>query len=157
MVTADSDGQHAAEDVYHLVEEAGNYPDSLILGARDFAFLGVLAKSWVGNRFSSFLFEVLYGQKLSDTQTGLRAFGPQLLDLMLQVKGCRFEYEIQMMISCVQQGVPLITRPIQVIYEENNAGTHFKPLGDSLRVIGTLLSNFIFFNEDFQWMKKSVK
>ncbi|QIB68971.1 glycosyltransferase [Aminipila butyrica] len=145
VVTADSDGQHAAEDVYQLVKEAGKYPDSLTLGVRDFAILGLPTKSWVGNRFSSFLFEALYGQRLCDTQTGLRAFCPQLLDFMLQVKGARFEYEIQMLISCVRSGVPLITKPIQVIYEDNNAGTHFKPVGDSLRVVGTLLSSFMLF------------
>lgn len=146
VITVDSDGQHAAEDVYRIAREAEKHPDSLVLGVRDFAVSGVPPKSWVGNRFSSRLFEALYGQKLCDTQTGLRAFGPQLIGHMLQVKGCRFEYELQMLISCVKKGIPLVTVPIQIIYEDGNAGTHFKPVRDSLRVMGTLLSDFLRFS-----------
>ncbi|RKN85949.1 glycosyltransferase [Paenibacillus ginsengarvi] len=142
VVTADSDGQHAAEDVYRLAEEAGRHPDALLLGVRDFSKEGIPPKSLLGNRISSLMFAALYGKRLSDTQTGLRAFGPQLLTYMQGVRGSRFEYELQMLISCTQSGIPIHTLPIQVIYENGNAGTHFKPIRDSARVMGVLFSNF---------------
>ncbi|QOS81893.1 bifunctional glycosyltransferase family 2/GtrA family protein [Paenibacillus sp. JNUCC31] len=145
VVTADSDGQHAPEDVYRLAKETRRHPDALVLGVRDFSEGGIPPKSLLGNRMTSSIFAMLYGKKLSDTQTGLRAFGPGLLAFMQDVRGTRFEYELQMLISCIQSGIPIHTMPIQVIYENGNAGTHFKAIQDSARVMGVLFSNFLRF------------
>ncbi len=145
VVTADSDGQHAAEDVYRLAKEAGCHPDALVLGIRNFSGGGIPPKSLLGNRVTSFIFALLYGKQFSDTQTGLRAFGPRLLPFMQGVRGSRFEYELQMLISCIQSGIPIHTLPIQVIYENGNAGTHFKAIRDSARVMRVLFSNFVRF------------
>lgn len=145
VVTADSDGQHAPEDVYRLAKETRRHPDALVLGVRDFSEGGIPPKSLLGNRLTSSIFAMLYGKKLSDTQTGLRAFGPGLLAFMQDVRGTRFEYELQMLISCIQSGIPIHTMPIQVIYENGNAGTHFKAIQDSARVMGVLFSNFLRF------------
>ncbi|MFS0917770.1 glycosyltransferase [Brevibacillus sp. 179-C 1.1 NHS] len=145
VVTADSDGQHAAEDVYRLTEEAKRHPDALVLGVRNFSSGGIPPKSLLGNRITSFIFALLYGKKLSDTQTGLRAFSSRLLTFMQGVPGSRFEYELQMLISSIQSGIPIVTLPIQVIYENGNTGTHFKAIRDSARVMGVLFSNFLKF------------
>lgn len=145
VVTADSDGQHAAEDVYRLAEEARRHPDALVLGVRNFSEGGIPPKSLLGNRITSIFFAMLYGKRLSDTQTGLRAFSSRLLTIMQGVRGSRFEYELQMLISCIQSGIPIHTLPIQVIYENGNAGTHFKAIRDSARVMNVLFSNFLRF------------
>lgn len=145
VVTADSDGQHAAEDVYRLAQEAKRHPDALVLGVRDFSTGGIPPKSLLGNRVTSFIFKMLYGKQLSDTQTGLRAFGSQMLSFMQDIRGTRFEYELQMLISCIQSGIAIHTLPIQVIYENDNAGTHFKAFRDSARVMRVLFSNFLRF------------
>lgn len=145
IVTADSDGQHAAEDVYRLARESMLQPEALTLGVRDFSKGGIPPKSLVGNRIASSMFALLYGKQLSDTQTGLRAFGPQLLPFLQSIRGSRFEYELQMLISCVQAGVPMATLPIQVIYEHGNAGTHFRAVQDSLRVMRVLFTGFLQF------------
>lgn len=146
LVTVDSDGQHAVEDVLRIMELSERNPHALSLGVRDFTTSGVPVKSLIGNRFVSFVFAALYGRRISDTQTGLRAFGVPLLEFMLEVKGERFEYEMQMLIACVQAGIPMRMLSIQVIYENSNEGTHFKPFVDSVRVIGTLSSNFLRFS-----------
>lgn len=146
IITVDSDGQHAVADVVRIAALSKQEPNALVLGVRDFAVEGVPAKSLLGNRFTSFVFAALYGRRLSDTQTGLRAFGMTLLPTMLATKGARFEYEIQMLITCAQMGIPFCTMPIQVIYQNNNAGTHFKPLQDSARIIGTLIWSFLRFS-----------
>ncbi|THF74050.1 bifunctional glycosyltransferase family 2/GtrA family protein [Cohnella fermenti] len=145
IVTADSDGQHAAEDVYRLAEEAKRHPDALLLGTRDFSLEGIPPKSLLGNRLSAAIFALLYGKRLSDTQTGLRAFGPQLLAMMQAIRGTRFEYELQMLIACTQSGIPIVSVPIRVIYENGNAGTHFKAIRDSARVMGVLFGSFFRF------------
>ncbi|MCM3128618.1 glycosyltransferase [Paenibacillus provencensis] len=145
VITADSDGQHAAEDVYRLAEEAKRHPDALVLGVRNFSEGGIPPKSLLGNRITSYIFAKLYGKQLSDTQTGLRAFGPEMLPFMQKVQGTRFEYELQMLISCIQSGISIHTLSIQVIYENGNAGTHFKAIRDSARVMLVLLASFMRF------------
>lgn len=145
VITADSDGQHAAEDVYRMAEAAKRVPDAMVLGVRDFSSGGIPPKSLVGNRITSLIFAMLYGKWLPDTQTGLRAFGPQSLAFMQGVRGTRFEYELQMLINCIQSGIPIHTLPIQVIYENRNEGTHFRAIKDSIRVMRVLFTNFIKF------------
>lgn len=146
VVTVDSDGQHACEDVYRLAKYSYIHPNALILGVRDFSNPEIPLKSLLGNRFSSSLFAALYGRYLPDTQTGLRAFGPSALKFMLNIPGSRFEYEIQVLISCMQLGIPILTLPIQCIYFNENKGTHFKPFRDSFQIVFILLSYFIRFS-----------
>ncbi|MDD4368724.1 MAG: bifunctional glycosyltransferase family 2/GtrA family protein [Oscillospiraceae bacterium] len=143
IVTADSDGQHAVGDVLRLARQAASQPDSLILGVRDFKLAQVPAKSRWGNRLASLTFALFCGKWLPDTQTGLRAFGPSLLDLMLFAKGSRFEYEMQVLISCVQTNIPIISLPIQTIYLQANQGSHYRPLLDTLK-IGQILGKHLF-------------
>lgn len=146
VVTADADGQHAPKDVFSVAELSKQYPNGLVLGVRGFAGSDVPPKSLIGNRISAALFAALYGKYITDTQTGLRAFTSKLLRCMIEVSGERFEYEIRMLITCVQMHIPILTQPIQVIYENQNKGTHFRPLRDSAKVIGTMLGSFVRFS-----------
>lgn len=146
LIMVDSDGQHAVEDVVKIAELSKKKPETLFLGVRDFNQSGIPAKSLIGNKLASFIFYILYGKQLSDTQTGLRAFGMPLLMFISNIKGDRFEYEMQMLIDSIQADVPLQTVPIQVIYDNNNKGTHFRALHDSIKVMKTMFANFFRFS-----------
>lgn len=142
VVTVDSDGQHAVEDVCQLVGALPQHPGSLLLGCRDFSLPDIPKKSRFGNRVSSFIFFAFHGKWLGDTQTGLRAFDSSLLPHMLEIPGVRFEYEMQVLTDCVSRHVPLHTQSIRTIYDNNNVGTHFQPLADSLRILKVLFGKF---------------
>jgi len=64
---------------------------------------------------------------------------------MLDIKGERFEYETQVLITCIRSKIPILTLPIQTIYEDENRGTHFKAVRDSLKIIGILGADFMKF------------
>lgn len=145
IVCVDCDGQHAPEDVEYLLGLAAVEPGTLVLGARDFSEEGVPFRSLFGNRAVSFLFWLVCGKWFRDTQTGLRAFDGSLLELMREIPGERFEYETQMLVSCAKNGVPIIDRPIRTIYEDGNAGSHFRPFRDSVSVLRALFSELIRF------------
>ena len=100
MITADSDGQHTVPDTLKLAAELSD-KEEILLGSRDFSKNNpnVPPKSRFGNRLTSGVFRVLYGQWLPDTQTGLRAFPRSLTNFMLSVSGDRFEYEMNMLIQ----------------------------------------------------------
>lgn len=145
ILCADSDGQHLAEDVLKISEKMRGYPDDLILGSRDFSDPSVPFRSRFGNRMTSFIFWIVCGRWLSDTQTGFRAFHSTLLDHMIEIPGERFEYETRMLADCVQKKIPIRTEPICTVYENGNEGSHFRPVRDSLSVISVLFSGILRF------------
>lgn len=145
VVTADSDGQHTSLDCIKVAQAMIEQPDKLALGSRDFKSANVPPKSRTGNRLTSFFFALLYGHWLPDTQTGLRGIGMEILPRMLQIPGDRFEYEMNMLIHCSGWNIGFVQVPIDTIYYDSNAGTHFRPLHDSARIYKLLFGNFFKF------------
>ena len=145
VVTADSDGQHTVKDVWALAQRIAEGEDGLLLGSRDFSLSHVPVKSRTGNRITSLIFWLLYGHWLSDTQTGLRGFSIKHLPFMLKVEGHRFEYEMNMLIACARENMPMKAVPIETIYENQNKGTHFHPFKDSMRIYSVIFRNFFRF------------
>lgn len=145
VITADSDGQHTAEDCIKVAQKLKQFPDSMVLGTRDFGQKDVPLKSRIGNRLTSFFFMLLYGHWLPDTQTGLRGVGSNLVSKLLGVPGNRFEYEMNVLIHFSNWKVPFVTVPMSTIYYNTNEGTHFRPLHDSLRIYRILFGNFLKF------------
>lgn len=144
VVTADADGQHTVEDVWALAELLAAGETGLLLGTRDFSLSHVPRMNRAGNRITSFTFWLLYGRWLNDTQTGLRAFPAQHLNYMMQVEGHRFEYEMNVLIACARDNLPMKAVPIETVYE-NKRGTHFDPFKDSLRIYRVIFRNFFRF------------
>lgn len=139
IVTADADGQHTAEDIEKTAcvqkEEGG-----LVLGSR--AFTGkVPFKSKWGNAITRFVFFIASGTKIYDTQTGLRAFGKEYLQPFSNLHGDRYEYEMTMLMYAAENKIKTTEVEIETIYENNNEGSHFNPLKDSLKIYGVIYSN----------------
>jgi len=145
VVTADSDGQHDAADCRRLAEALANGREAILLGSRDFSLPMVPFRSRFGNRWSSITFWMLHGQWLPDSQTGLRAFPASLIPFMLDVAGDRFEYEMGVLIAAAK-GLPMDAVPIRTIYENGNAGTHYRPLADTFRINRLVFADFIRFS-----------
>ena len=145
VVTADSDGQHTVKDVLRMADAMDEDSHGLLLGSRDFTQPDVPFKSRNGNRITSTVFKLLYGQWVSDTQTGLRGFARELLPMMIAVKGDRYEYEMNVLIECAHQKLPMRALPIQTVYENNNEGSHFRAVRDSVRIYSVILAGFFRF------------
>ncbi|MBR5314847.1 MAG: glycosyltransferase [Clostridia bacterium] len=133
-VTVDGDGQHAAKDVLNCVQKMVDEKDKIILGCRDFSLSNVPQRSRFGNRVTSGVFRVLCGLKISDTQTGLRAFPAKWYKDMLEVSGERFEYETNMLLEMKARKIPYGEVKIETVYIEENKTSHFRPFRDSYRI-----------------------
>ncbi len=144
VITADSDGQHTANDTLALAARLTEDGRELILGARDFSFgnKSIPFKSRAGNRLTSGIFLLLYGHFLPDTQTGLRAYNRTMYDFMLDIAGDRYEYETNALIVCSGHHVPVVNLPIETIYLDDNKGSHFHPIRDSWRIYKILFGGF---------------
>ena len=144
-ITADSDGQHTVKDVLRMCEAMRNNMDGLLLGSRDFSKGNVPFKSRNGNRITSITFKLLYGRWVSDTQTGLRGMPRKLLPAMLDVRGDRYEYEMNVLIECAGHKWPIRPLPIETVYENNNDGSHFRAFRDSARIYAVIFAGFFRF------------
>lgn len=138
-VTVDGDGQHAAADVLHCAEQMVADEDKIILGCRDFSEPHVPTRSRYGNRITSGVFKLLCGMKLSDTQTGLRAFPAKYYTDMLEISGDRFEYETNMLLEMKARKIPFGEVKIETVYIEENKTSHFRPFKDSYRIYSLIL------------------
>lgn len=144
IITADSDGQHQVNDVWKLCDLIEDNFKSLIIGFRKFD-KGVPFKSYWGNLIASTLFFIFNFKWLQDTQTGLRGFSMDLIDILREIPGNRFEYEINVLSNCVKKRISIIEVNIKTIYFDNNKKTHFRPLKDSVMILNALLGNFKLF------------
>lgn len=143
VITVDSDGQHQIQDVCRMAEAMDNA--SLVLGCRELFGENVPPKSRFGNQLTCRVFWLLYGTWISDTQTGLRGIPMELIPLFMQIDGERYEYETEMLIAAVRHKINIKEIAIETIYVENNAGTHFRPILDSVKIYAVLLKSFLWY------------
>ncbi len=143
VVTVDGDNQHKADDIYKCCEAMVEAKDKVVLGVRDFSGDDVPFKSRFGNNMTSFVFKFACGLNISDTQTGLRAIPFQYLKTFCDVKGERFEYETNMLLELKQSHIGFLEVPIETVYIEENASTHFNPIKDSIKIYGVIFK-FLF-------------
>lgn len=139
VVTADADGQHTPTDIARVAQRLDSAGDAaIVLGSR--AFTGTVpARSRFGNAVSRTLFGIATGAPVQDTQTGLRGYPAALLDWVRSLPGDRFEYEFTVLLRARRAGIELVDVPIQTVYLDGNASSHFRPLIDSVRVYAPLL------------------
>lgn len=149
-VTADCDGQHYIEDIIKCAEKLKENPEKLVIGYRNFDEKQVPFRSRFGNKITRGVFNTFVGIKITDTQSGLRAFGRKAMETFLTTSGERYEYETNMLIDCKEKDIEIAEVPISTVYIRNNEGSHFNPIKDSViiykvfaKYIISSLSSFI--------------
>ena len=138
IVTADSDGQHAIEDIQrvaHLTRKT----DGIVLGMRDLSEK-IPIKSRIGNDMSKVVYTIVTGVYLRDNQSGLRGFPARLCMWLQDIPGNKYEYELNVLATAHKEGMKVTGIDIKTIYENNNKNTHFRPLKDTFRIQRSLWS-----------------
>lgn len=138
VVTVDADGQHLPADVMRVSEEWADHPEALVLGSRRFTG-NVPWRSRTGNAITRAVFRLSTGVAVFDTQTGLRAFAVSRIPMMLEMRGERYEYEINVLLYATRQRIPIREVTIETVYIADNASSHFHPLRDSWRIYKMIL------------------
>jgi glycosyltransferase involved in cell wall biosynthesis len=138
VVTADADGQHLVRDIVCVAQMMTEWQNTIVLGSR--AFCGeVPLKSRMGNAITRSVFNFLSGQRIRDTQTGLRGLPFSALPDLLNLPGDRYEYEMNMLLEASRLCLKLKEIDIETVYINNNSGSHFNPLKDSWRIYKRIL------------------
>ncbi len=138
IVTADADGQHLPDDIRKVSTEFVGHPRSLVIGARTFA-KGTPLRNLLGNIITRYIFWLLIGEKLSDTQSGLRCVPMDIVPGLIGLEGERYEYEMNMLISTKKSRISIREVEISTVYIENNRSSHFNPFIDSMKIYFLLL------------------
>lgn len=133
VITMDSDGQHTIEDATKLANYVEEHPNCLVLGKR-IRDKKVPLRSKIGNGITKFIYNIVTGLNVYDTQTGLRAFSYKLMDISINIDGERFEYEMNVLLQFAKMRIPIKEITIQTIYIEKNKSSHFNGLKDSYRI-----------------------
>ena len=132
IVTADSDGQHALEDI-ERVAKLTRKTDGIVLGMRDLSER-IPIKSRIGNDMSKIVYTIVTGVYLRDNQSGLRGFPTRLCMWLQDIPGNKYEYELNVLVTAHKEGMKVTGIDIKTIYENNNKNTHFRPLKDTFRI-----------------------
>lgn len=138
VVCADSDGQHLTRDIIRVANAVKQNNSDMVLGTRRFTG-HVPFKSKLGNKTTAFILKLTTGMDIKDTQTGLRAYPFHMLDWLRSVEGDRFEYELNLLLAAKKSGIAIRQVTIATVYDNNNKGTHFRPVRDSIKVLTPIL------------------
>lgn len=139
VAVIDADGQHDPSELPVLYRAFAEQHADLVIGARRFEAAHVPWPSRVGNLATITVMTALLGQRIPDTQSGYRLHSRRFLeDVLRSVAGGRYETETEILVKAVAEGYTVISVPIQTIYETGNPSSHFKRVGDSLRIYARL-------------------
>lgn len=140
VATVDADGQHKTGDVLTVTRAAQSNAGALVIGSRK---LGKDApyRSRSGNAITRTVLHALTPVTVYDTQSGLRAFDSSLIDLMSEIKGERYEYEMQVLIELTKQKIPIKEVWIKAVYIGGNSTSHFRTWYDAQRIYKVIFKN----------------
>ena len=121
------------EQLYrHLMDR-----DGLVLGVRSFSGK-VPLRSRFGNWWTRWFFFLMTGLMVRDTQTGLRGIPAALVPRIAKIPGERYEYEMAMLADAKHHPSRPLQVPIETVYIDSNATSHFNPLLDTIRIYRSL-------------------
>ena len=155
VITIDGDGQHLTGDIIACGNRMLENPDSVVLGCRDFSRPGIPPRSVAGNKTTSRFFRILFGIRLSDTQTGLRAIPAKHLGTFCDIEGERFEYETNMLLYMKRLGIPFLEQPIETVYDPDDYSSHYNAVKDSWRITKVML-RFLITGSGFRYLVSSI-
>lgn len=134
LITLDGDGQHFPEDLNSFKEAIARYPNAVMIGSRDLSGEHVQGVSRFGRAFSNFWLYVQTGLRITDSQSGFRAY-PIAPILALGCHARRYDFEVEVLTLAGRSGIPLRETPIQVYYPPAAVRvSHFNKLWDNVRI-----------------------
>ena len=143
LVTIDSDGDHRPEEILKLIKSLLNGAD-VVIGSR---FLGnnreVTSKlNLLGNRLFNILIMILTSKRITDSQTGFRAYKRKALkEIELFSNG--YEIESELTVKTLKNGFKVQEEPI-TCDKRKNGKSKLNPFSDGLTILKTILkANFI--------------
>jgi len=134
-LTLDGDGQHDPAEIPAFLAafapgEARGRPDlgggarpELVVGRRDFSRMPPARR--LANTIGGRTFSWAVGTHVPDNQSGYRLVGRRLMEASLGSAERGFEFEVEMLATCIALGWPVAWVPIRTIY--TGGPSHIRP------------------------------
>jgi glycosyltransferase involved in cell wall biosynthesis len=144
IITIDADGSHKPEEIPKLLKTLLNGAD-IVAGSR---FLGNREKDSVrklnviGNHLFNLLILLLTRKRITDSQTGFRAFKKKVLqEIRMTSEG--YEIETELTMKTLRNGYLLQEEPI-TCEKRRDGNSHLNPLRDGLKILKNIVKASIF-------------
>lgn len=124
IVTLDADGQHDPAEIPAFLQAFATGPADLVIGKRNFSQMPFSRR--LANTFGRWLFTWALGQPMPDNQSGYRLLSRRLMEALLDSTERGFEFEVEMIATCLKRGFALHWVPIRTIYA--GEASHIQPL-----------------------------
>ena len=131
VITLDADGQHDPAEIPEFLQAFGQRGADLIIGARDFSQIPSVRR--FANMIGRWSFSWALGQPVRDNQSGYRLHSRRMMEVVLHSQEQGFEFEVEVIVECVQRGYQLEWVPIRTIYAGEKS--HINPLEHSINWI----------------------
>ncbi len=123
VITLDADGQHAPDEIGRFTACYAETGADLIIGQRDFRYMPTVRR--ISNTLGTVLFSWALGQHIPDNQSGYRLLSRRLMEALLDSQEQGFEFEVEMITTCLVRGYRLEWVPISTIYAGESS--HIQP------------------------------
>ncbi len=145
VISLDGDGQHDPYDIPRLlqkyIEQACiEHTNNIVIAARKRNSDTQPFARFFANKFANFWVSWAAGYRISDSQSGFRAYPTFLLknlsDLQqkAQMHKQGFVFESEVLIEAAWQGVYSCSIEIEAIYPDQRRESHFRPLQDIMNI-----------------------
>ena len=134
-IQVDADGQHDVGDLPRFLEVARESPEALVLGSPIFDHTQPWGRAF-GRKISQFWVNVETGGRvIDDPQCGFRVY-PLEAALRARARGNRMQFDQELPVRMIWQGVPVVNLPTRVRYlsEAEGGVSHFQMFRDNVRI-----------------------
>lgn len=121
ILTIDADLQHDAKIIPKFIEKLNKTNADIVIGARAMGNSAPIVYRF-GNFVLNTTFRILYGQKITDTQSGYRAFR-MLAYSKFAWNSSGYDVETEMLTNARKHGLRLVELPIATKYHNSYKGT----------------------------------
>jgi glycosyltransferase involved in cell wall biosynthesis len=136
VLTLDADGQHDPQEIPRFLQAYKMAPKDLIIGARDFGKIPLIRR--IANSFGRLSLSWAMGRQILDNQSGYRLIRRRLMEATLSSQEQGFQFEVEMIMLCIQRGFSLGWVPIRTIYLPERR-SHINPIDHAIGFARMLL------------------
>lgn len=134
IVTLDADWQHQPSDLPAFFNAIQMIPHAIIIGKRDFSVPNIPTSSKFGRKFSEFWMFVQTGTRISDMQSGFRAYPLAVLNA-IHCSSNRYAFEIEIIVRSAWAGFQIHEIDIEAYYPPKEERiSHFRAIMDNFRI-----------------------
>jgi glycosyltransferase involved in cell wall biosynthesis len=138
VITLDADGQHLPGEIPKFLAARAETGADLIIGGRAHLFGEMLPRRRFANRFSARCIAYAAKTNVTDSQSGFRLYSVDLLRA-IRLRSDGFDMESEVIVQAGCRGFKIMTIPINLGFVDGQSTSHYKPLGDTIRIAWTVI------------------